>query len=158
MAAGIHLDMFTMLIRVLNNPFNKKLRPIELLPPTPNARDTTGDAATPHCFLQGTEVDPDRFQELSHSMLLRQGDGADPVNTRELFSAIIQYIPVARYVNVKPISFDTFLVHYSGHVQFTTFAAFRSTVVARGHIELAGRIFRAIPWCPSYGGQQISLT
>ena len=49
-------------------------------------------------------------------------------------------------------------MHYEGDVQFATFAAFRSTVVTRGHIELGGRIFRAIPWSPSYGGKQTSLT
>ena len=156
-AIGIHLDMFTVLISVLNNPFSKIMRPIEPLPPVPNARDITVDAAAPHCFLQDTEVDLDRFQELSHSIILKREDGVEPIDTKEIFSAVIRYIPASRYVMVKPISFDAFLVYYQGGVQYATFAAFRSTVLARGHIELGGHIFKAIPWCSSYGGQQISL-
>ena len=81
--------MFTMLIRVINNPFNKKLRPAELLPPIPNARHGPVATVVPHCFLQGIEVDPDRFQELLHSMILKHGDGFEPISTEEVFSAII---------------------------------------------------------------------
>lgn len=104
--------MFTVLIRVINNPFNKKLRPAELFPPIPETRHIPVAAAVPHCFLQDTEVDPDRFQELLHSMILKHGDGFEPISTEEVFSAITQHIPASRYVHVKPISYDAFLVHY----------------------------------------------
>ena len=113
---GIHPDMFTVLISVLNNPFRKIMRPIEPLSPVPDARGLTIDAAAPHCFLQDTEVDPDRFQELSHSIILKREDGVEPIDTKEIFSAVIQYIPASRYVMVKPISFDAFLVYYQGDV------------------------------------------
>ena len=87
-------------------------------------------------------------------MTLKHGDGFEPISTEEVFSAIIQHAPASRYVHIKPISYDAFLVHYEGDVQFATFAAFRSTVVGRGHIKLGDRIFRAIPWYPSYGREQ----
>ena len=63
-SAAYHLDKFTVLIRVVSNPLQKKLRPIELLPPLPATLPTAHDDNTPHCFFQNTEVDPDIFGEL----------------------------------------------------------------------------------------------
>lgn len=85
-SAAIHLEKFTVLIRVVSNPLRKKLRPIELLLPLPASRPTAHDDNTPHCFLQNTEVDPGRFGELLHSILLKQSDGDSSIRKGELFS------------------------------------------------------------------------